>query len=128
MGAKGKQGTLGFGAKPKALTVPDIFTSLKKIADCKGNGSQQERVNLIKQLLVRAVDSESKFIIRHCQVRFYPRLLEFTLRFPHFSLPFLACSWFYLTFHHVFSRGSSGSACPTRLSWSHALTRSRRRL
>ncbi len=67
MAAKGAQKTLGFGAKPKPLTVPDIFGALRKIADCKGNGSQQERVNLIKGLLVRAVGSESKFIIRHCQ-------------------------------------------------------------
>ena len=67
MAAKGAQKTLGFGAKPKPLTVPDIFEALRKIADCKGNGSQQERVNLIKGLLVRAVGSESKFIIRHCQ-------------------------------------------------------------
>ena len=67
MAAKGAQKTLGFGAKPKPLSVPDIFETLRKIADCKGNGSQQERVNLIKGLLIRAVGSEAKFIIRHCQ-------------------------------------------------------------
>ena len=51
----------------KALTVPEIFRELRKIADCKGTGSQQERVDLIRNMMNKAVGSEAKFIIRHCQ-------------------------------------------------------------
>lgn len=67
MQAKGKQGTLSFGAKPKPLTVPQVFGALRDIADCSGSGSQQTRVDIIKKLLVAGVSTEPKFIIRHCQ-------------------------------------------------------------
>jgi hypothetical protein len=39
---------LSFGAKPKALSVQDVFAALRKIAEQKGNNSQQLRVDIIK--------------------------------------------------------------------------------
>jgi hypothetical protein len=42
------QGMLSFGAKPKALSVQDVFAALRKIAEQKGNNSQQLRVDIIK--------------------------------------------------------------------------------
>ena len=49
------------------LLVLDLFQFLKDIAGSGGTGSQQVRVDIIRKMLVRAVDAEPMFIIRHCQ-------------------------------------------------------------
>ena len=79
MTSRGGQKMLAFGAKPKPLLVTDVFKFLTEIANCKGNSSQQLRVDIIKKMLVRAVDAEPMFIIRHCQGKLRIGMAESTL-------------------------------------------------
>lgn len=65
--SKGKQRTLGFGAKPKPLLAKEVLQVLREIAQTAGSKSQQHKVNLIKKLLVRAQGPEAKYIIRALQ-------------------------------------------------------------
>ncbi|KAF8560339.1 ATP-dependent DNA ligase [Imleria badia] len=50
--------------KPKSLTVPLVFTSLKEIALSSGHSSQTKKVSIITKLLAACQDSEAKYIIR----------------------------------------------------------------
>ncbi len=66
--AKSKQRTLGFGAKPKPLTMGRILAVYREIAHISGGKSQTLKVDKIKRLLVAVQDStETKFIIRGLQ-------------------------------------------------------------
>ena len=62
--SKGKQRTLGFGAKPKPLLASEVLAVFREIAETTGAQSQKWKVDKIKKLLVRAKPTESKFIIR----------------------------------------------------------------
>ncbi len=65
---KSKQRTLGFGAKPKPLTMCRILAVYREIAHISGSSSQKLKVDKIKRLLVAVQDStETKFIIRGLQ-------------------------------------------------------------
>ena len=65
---KSKQRTLGFGAKPKPLTMGRILAVYREIAHISGSSSQRLKVDKIKRLLVAVQDStETKFIIRGLQ-------------------------------------------------------------
>ncbi len=62
--SKGQQKTLSFAAKPKPLTSNVVLNELRKIANTKGNNSQNIKVNMIKGLMVKSTGSEAKYIIR----------------------------------------------------------------
>ena len=65
--SKGKQRTLGFGAKPKPLMASDVLQVFREIAKTAGAKSQNQKVDKIKKLLVRAQGPEAKYIIRGLQ-------------------------------------------------------------
>ncbi|KAF8525060.1 DNA ligase I [Hysterangium stoloniferum] len=50
--------------KPKPLTVPSVFKSLKEIALSSGHSSQAKKVGIITKLLAGCQGSEAKYIIR----------------------------------------------------------------
>jgi DNA ligase 1 len=65
---KSKQRTLGFGAKPKPLTVLQVLSIFREIAHIAGSQSQKLKVDLIKKMLVAAQNPiEAKYIIRGLQ-------------------------------------------------------------
>ena len=65
---KSKQRTLGFGIKPKPLTVARVLNVFREIAAITGSQSQKLKVDKIKKLLVAAqVAAETKYIIRGLQ-------------------------------------------------------------
>jgi DNA ligase 1 len=65
---KSKQRTLGFGSRPKPLTVKGILQVYREIANISGSSSQKLKVDRIKKLLVAVQDSaETKYIIRGLQ-------------------------------------------------------------
>ncbi|KZT65169.1 DNA ligase I [Daedalea quercina L-15889] len=70
-----KEGDLGLVAKnsknsqktlfkPKPLTVPFVFRSLKEIAMSSGHSSQNKKVSIITKLLAACQDQEAKYIVR----------------------------------------------------------------
>ncbi|KAI9572982.1 ATP-dependent DNA ligase [Boletus coccyginus] len=67
-----KEGDLGLNSKasqktlfrPKPLTVPLVFSSLKEIALSSGHSSQTKKVSIITKLLAACQDIEAKYIIR----------------------------------------------------------------
>ncbi|KZT02686.1 ATP-dependent DNA ligase [Laetiporus sulphureus 93-53] len=61
MASKNSQTTL---LKPKPLTVPNVFSSLKEIALSSGQKSQEKKVSIITKLLAACQGSEAKYIIR----------------------------------------------------------------
>ncbi|KAF9044554.1 ATP-dependent DNA ligase [Hymenopellis radicata] len=61
MNSKNRQKTL---AKPKALTIPSVFSNLKEIALTAGNSSQNKKVSIITKLLAACQDFEAKYIVR----------------------------------------------------------------
>jgi DNA ligase 1 len=65
--SKGKQRTLGFGAKPKPLLAKEVLAVLREIANTTGTNSQKHKVDKIKKVLVRAQGPEAKYIIRALQ-------------------------------------------------------------
>ncbi|KAL3914950.1 MAG: hypothetical protein SGILL_005872 [Bacillariaceae sp.] len=66
--AKSKQRTLGFGLKPKPLTIPQVLQVFREIANITGNSSRKLKIGKIKKLLVGVQDSaETKYIIRGLQ-------------------------------------------------------------
>ena len=65
--SKGKQRTLGFGAKPKPLLAKEVLAVFREIASTTGSQSQKQKVDKIKKLLVRAQGPEAKYIIRGLQ-------------------------------------------------------------
>ncbi|KAK0456580.1 hypothetical protein EV421DRAFT_1753404 [Armillaria borealis] len=61
MNSKNRQKTIG---KPKPLTVPYVFASLKEIALTSGQSSQAKKVSIITKLLAACQDFEAKYIVR----------------------------------------------------------------
>ncbi|KAG6851073.1 hypothetical protein H0H93_002965 [Arthromyces matolae] len=67
-----KEGDLGLNSKnaqktlfkPKPLTIPFVFQSLKDIALTAGNASQAKKVSIITKLLAACQDLEAKYIVR----------------------------------------------------------------
>jgi DNA ligase 1 len=65
---KSKQRTLGFGSKPKPLTIMQVLTIFREIAHIAGSQSQKLKVDLIKKMLVATQNPiEAKYIIRGLQ-------------------------------------------------------------
>jgi DNA ligase-1 len=65
--SKNSQKTLSFAAKAKPLVVVDVLKQFRAIANVKGGGSQAQKVSIIKNLMVKAVGSEPRYIIRALQ-------------------------------------------------------------
>ncbi|TFK57097.1 ATP-dependent DNA ligase [Heliocybe sulcata] len=61
MNSKNSQKTL---FRPKPLTVPFVFSELKKIAMSTGNSSQAKKVSIITKLLAACQGEEAKYIVR----------------------------------------------------------------
>ncbi|GBE77969.1 DNA ligase 1 [Sparassis crispa] len=61
MNSKNSQKTL---FKPKPLTLPFVFKSLKEIALSSGQSSQTKKVSIITKLLAACQGSEAKYIVR----------------------------------------------------------------
>ncbi|KAN0133276.1 hypothetical protein V8E53_009000 [Lactarius tabidus] len=61
MNSKNMQKTL---FKPKALTVPFVFSSLKEIALSSGHSSQGKKVSIVTKLLAACKGEEAKYIVR----------------------------------------------------------------
>jgi DNA ligase 1 len=57
----GSRGTLG-DARP--LEVDEVYADLRRIAEAKGEGSQDQKVKIAHALLVRAEPVEGKFLVR----------------------------------------------------------------
>ena len=67
MNVKKSVRTLGFGVKPKPLTVQAVLAGFRKIASISGTKSQDAKVGEMKKMLNRATGMEAKFIIRGLQ-------------------------------------------------------------
>jgi DNA ligase-1 len=50
--------------KPKPLTLPFVFQSLREIALSAGHSSQAKKVSIITKLLAACQDFEAKYIVR----------------------------------------------------------------
>lgn len=61
MNSKNMQKTL---FKPKALTVPFVFSNLKEIALSSGHSSQGKKVSIVTKLLAACKGEEAKYIVR----------------------------------------------------------------
>jgi DNA ligase 1 len=59
---------LGQGSRLDAgggsLTVPGVYQELVRIAEAKGEGSQESKINILVDLLGRATPTEAKFLVR----------------------------------------------------------------
>lgn len=78
MNARSTQKTLGF-VKPTALTVKKVYGLFCKIANMKGNKSQDKKVSVIKSLLVNSQLEEAKYLIRGLQGKLRIGLAEKTI-------------------------------------------------
>lgn len=50
--------------EPAPLTVSEVYSELTRIAEAKGAGSQEVKVQILSELLLRASPLEGKFIVR----------------------------------------------------------------
>jgi DNA ligase 1 len=51
-------------AEPEPLTVAGVYADLTRIAEAKGAGSQETKVQILSDLLLRATALEGKFLVR----------------------------------------------------------------
>lgn len=61
------QSTLGFAAKPKALSASYVLEQLRQITRTTGNKSIDKKVGIIKAMLVACQGNEAKFLVRALQ-------------------------------------------------------------
>jgi len=79
MKSRSSQSMLGFGAKPKVLSVSAVLGALKTVAAVAGGNSQNIKVGHIKKMLVACRESEAMFAIRALQGKLRIGLAESTV-------------------------------------------------
>ncbi|KAI9030313.1 DNA ligase 1-like protein [Hyaloraphidium curvatum] len=65
--------------KPKPLTVPQVFKTLKEIASFSGQKSQEKKVEKIQSMIAACNGSEAKFLIRSLEGKLRIGLAEKTV-------------------------------------------------
>ncbi|KAI9316532.1 ATP-dependent DNA ligase [Dichotomocladium elegans] len=74
--SKQTQTTLG---TPKPLTLPNVFKYLREIAKLSGSASQNQKIGIIRRLLVACRGNEAKYIIRQLEGKLRIGLAEQTV-------------------------------------------------
>ncbi|MEM0230706.1 MAG: ATP-dependent DNA ligase [Candidatus Woesearchaeota archaeon] len=55
-----------FKTETRELSVRDVFNTLRKIAETRGEGSQERKLSIIAELLQHSDGEEAKYIVRLC--------------------------------------------------------------